>query len=185
MVKDLINIILRVISWIFGIIFILFAWFFVSPTPSKSYFATIIFLIMTIAILPPTRKFVKEKLNFDLLVIFSSSIKKIFNLKFPRKRKINKAGDVRNSEEKKQNFGLRRIIFFLIFLILLLFGMTKCGMFSGETSKSGAYYKCLSKSKQCSEGIPAVQLEFSKSCKDIYMYTADAKELIDFTNGMC
>ena len=36
-----------------------------------------------------------------------------------------------------------------------------------------------------SEGIPAIQLEFQIACKDIYMYTADAQELIDFTTGMC
>lgn len=56
---------------------------------------------------------------------------------------------------------------------------------SKEISKDSAYYKCLKKSKECSEGIPAVRLEFMKDCKDIYLYTADAKELLDFTSGMC
>ena len=54
-----------------------------------------------------------------------------------------------------------------------------------EISKNSAYYKCLAKAKECSEGIPAIQLEFMKACKDIYMYTSDSKELLDFTNGMC
>ena len=75
-------------------------------------------------------------------------------------------------------FSMKSKIYFLLVLIVFLVGCA-------TDPKSGAYYKCLSKSKECSEGIPAVRLELMKACKDIYMYTADAKELIDFTNGMC
>ena len=54
-----------------------------------------------------------------------------------------------------------------------------------QLTKNQAYTKCLLKSKECSENIPAIQLEFQKVCKDIYMVTPDEKELVEFTQGMC
>ena len=74
-----------------------------------------------------------------------------------------------------------KLKYLTLFLVIFIFLISACA----TDPKSGAYYKCLSKSKECSGDIPAVRLEFMKACKDIYMYTADETELIEFTNGMC
>lgn len=53
-------------------------------------------------------------------------------------------------------------------------------------SKTGAYYKCLSKSKACSNDVPGAQLQFMAGCKNIYLWTSDnVTPLVEYTNKMC
>jgi len=52
-------------------------------------------------------------------------------------------------------------------------------------SKSKALRLCNEKAKECSDNIPAIETELKLACLQIYQYTSDSTELLDFTNGMC
>ena len=54
-----------------------------------------------------------------------------------------------------------------------------------ETSKETALKMCNQKAKECSEGIPAIETEFKSACWQIYYYTGDPAEILDFAKGMC
>ncbi|MEK6942495.1 MAG: hypothetical protein AABX00_00335 [Nanoarchaeota archaeon] len=176
MVEDVKKITLGgVFSWIFGIIFILAS---LGNFSDSSFIVGTTSLAIGLVILPPSRKFFKEKLNFK-----------------SREHKINKNVSVSKTnliDKKNPNYKKFFLWGIIVIAAMILISNFMPQQKVNETSKAPkvltkdqAYYKCLSKTKECDGGIPVVRLELMKSCKDIYLYTADAKELISFTNGMC
>jgi len=52
-------------------------------------------------------------------------------------------------------------------------------------SKGKALQNCNKKATECSDNIPAIATELKLVCLQLYQYTSDSSELIDFTDGMC
>lgn len=70
-------------------------------------------------------------------------------------------------------------IIVLIVTLILLFP-------DNEMTKKKAYSLCLKRAKECSQDIPAVQLQFMADCRDIYLYTNNSPEpLLELVNGFC
>ena len=54
-----------------------------------------------------------------------------------------------------------------------------------QVSLETSYRMCREKAKTCSEGIPAIEMEFRNVCWELYYYTGNATEVLDFANTMC
>ncbi len=52
-------------------------------------------------------------------------------------------------------------------------------------TKGQALLQCYKKAKECSEGVPYIEDEFKKVCFQLYYYTGDAAEILDFIKDMC
>ena len=95
-------------------------------------------------------------------------------------------------EIKKQKFKLEVlvlsviIIFIFIGILSYLIGSIIGDSNPKELTKNQAYYKCLSKTKECYD-IPADRLQEQQSCAYLFINTpdSDSKTLMDYTNEMC
>ena len=183
MAKDFEKILLSILGWFFGIILILASF---GNFTEHSLIAGTIFLIISLFVLPPSRKFFKEKLNFDLsrgieIIFMYIKNKGVFRAKEKNKSKENRLKNILPSDQDYSNlkntvFSTSKSSWIIIGIIILVI----IGMFSSNsgtpTTKKGAYYHCLKKAGDCSQ-IPAEKLELMSACKDIYMYTDEQEGL--------
>ena len=201
MAKDFKKIFLSILGWFFGIILILASF---GNFIDYSLIAGTIFLIIALFVLPPSRKFLKEKLNIDLsrgieiTFIYLKKLKSNLNSS-PPLFSGNKKVKSKILIERKEHSGMGRIInktqmnnrtkiggaIIIIIAVLVIYSL----IFPSEiTTKRQAYVKCLQKTKECSGGIPAVRLELMSECNQIYMYTDEAsgmEQLLKITKDMC
>jgi hypothetical protein len=56
---------------------------------------------------------------------------------------------------------------------------------NSDITPYNAMLKCYDKAKECSEGIPAVRDQFRKTCYELYYYTGNSTEILDFMGEMC
>jgi len=54
-----------------------------------------------------------------------------------------------------------------------------------EISEATALNMCNQRAKECSAGIPAIEMEFKNACWQIYYYTGNKAEILDFAQDMC
>ncbi|HLG24228.1 MAG TPA: hypothetical protein VI564_04850 [Candidatus Nanoarchaeia archaeon] len=86
---------------------------------------------------------------------------------------------------KTKKFSFKVFIITLILIFVFLWVITSPFIESKEMTKKKAYSMCLKRAKECSEDILAIETELRGACSQIYQYTPDYYELLNFTKGMC